>query len=84
MTDQYNGRISDTNYEAEYVNQMTKKLEEQEAMMLAKLQNTYSKEKTIMNKLNELNAMSPVAAKNNMNKSKLSEHRPSQSNDLTN
>lgn len=37
MTDQYNGRISDTNYEAEYVNQMTKKLEEQEAMMLAKL-----------------------------------------------
>ena len=37
-----------------------------------------------MNKLNELNAMSPVAAKNNMNKSKLSEHRPSQSNDLTN
>ena len=68
MTDHYNSRISETNYEAEYVNQMTKKLEEQEAMMLAKLQNTYSKEKTIMNKLNELNAMSPIAAKNNMNK----------------
>ena len=37
MTDHYNSRINETNYEAEYVNQMTKKLEEQEAMMLAKL-----------------------------------------------
>lgn len=71
VNDMYNSRISETNYEAEYVNQMTKKLEEQEALMLAKLQNTYSKEKNIMNKLNELNAMSPIAAKNNM-KSNLS------------
>ena len=28
VNDMYNSRISETNYEAEYVNQMTKKLEE--------------------------------------------------------
>ena len=35
--------------EAEFVNKMTKQLEEKEAMMLAKLQNTYNKKEVNKN-----------------------------------
>jgi lipoate-protein ligase B len=59
----YGKRISETNMEAEYVNKITKQLEEREAMMLAKLQTTYTQEKSVIKKLNELSAQSPVMAK---------------------
>jgi len=36
-TNLYGKRISETNMEAEYINKITKQLEEREAMMLAKL-----------------------------------------------
>ena len=44
------------------INRITKKMEEQEAQMLAKLNNTYAMEKQVTTKLNDLKQMSPIAA----------------------
>ena len=51
-TNLYSHRIQQKNHEAETVDEMTKRLERKEAEMLAKLQQTYTHEKNVIQKLN--------------------------------
>jgi len=56
----YKQRIQETQVEADQVISLTKKLEQQEASMLQKLQNTYSQEQQVVKRLNQLSQLSPV------------------------
>ena len=47
-SDLYNRRIAETKNVANNVNSVTKQLEQQEAHLMAKLQQTYSKEKSVI------------------------------------
>ena len=47
-SDLYNRRIAETKHVANNVNNVTKHLEQQEAQLMAKLQQTYSKEKSVI------------------------------------
>ena len=47
-SDLYNRRIMETKNVANNVNNITKQLEQQEAHLMAKLQTTYSKEKSVI------------------------------------
>jgi hypothetical protein len=47
-TDLYNRRIAETKHVANNVNSVTKHLEQQEAQLMAKLQQTYTKEKSVI------------------------------------
>lgn len=47
-SDLYNKRIMETKHVANNVNNVTKHLEQQEAQLMAKLQQTYSKEKSVI------------------------------------
>jgi hypothetical protein len=47
-SDLYNRRIAETKNVASNVNSVTKQLEQQEAHLMAKLQQTYSKEKSVI------------------------------------